>query len=158
MMLTNRRDIIGAGLLILSILFLIILRYDTEIYDIKKDVTKVVFLLVFPQLFAGYSIHRAKLISFFNLFRMYHRVFGYALVGIFIIISSFCIYVNVPLLKGFTNITINFHMIFGILGFGILSLKLYSVEKSPYTLQTAILGIIMAVIFTGLFITGVYIF
>ncbi len=158
MMSINRRYIIGAGFVILSILIMIILRYDTEIYDIKKDMTKIAFLLIFPQLFAGYSIHQAKFISFFNFFRTNHRVFGYVLVGIYIIVASFCIFTNVPLLKDFLNLTINFHMIFGILGFGILSLKLYSVEKSPYTKQTAILGTIMAVIFTGLFITGVYYF
>lgn len=158
MILTSRRDIIGAGFVILLILFMIILRYDIEIYDIKKDMTKIAFLFIFPQLFAGYSIHQTKFISFFNLFRTYHRVFGYMLIGIFILISSFCIYVNVPLLRNFPNLTIISHMIFGILGFGVFSLKLYWANKSPYTFPTALLGITFAIIFAGLFITGVYLF
>ncbi len=158
MILTNRRDIIGAGFAILFILFILIFREDAEIYDVKIDATKLAFLLIFPQLFAGVSIFRAKFISYFNLFRMYHRVFGYVIIGIFIVISIFCIYVNVPLLKGFPNFKIMSHMIFGILGFGIFYLKLYWVKKSPYTYPTATLGIIFAMIFTGLFITGVYLF
>lgn len=89
---------------------------------------------------------------------MYHRVFGYVIIGTFIVISIFCIYVNVPLLKGFPNFKIMSHMSFGIFGFGIFYLKLYWVKKSPYTYPTAILGIIFAMIITGLFITGVYLF
>lgn len=158
MILTNRRYVIGAGFAILFILFILIFREDAEIYDVKVDATKIAFLFVFPQLFVGFSIFRAKFISYFDLFRMYHRVFGYVIIGIFIVISIFCIYVNVPLLEGFPNFKIMSHMIFGILGFGIFSLKLYCVKKSPYTYPTAILGVILATIITGLFITGVYLF
>lgn len=158
MILTNRRDVIIVGLAILSILFMLVLIEEKEIYDLKVDMTKIAYFLIFPQLFAGLSIHRAKFISYFNLFRTYHRVFGYTLIGIFVVISAICIFVNVPLLKVFPNFTIMSHMIFGILGFGIFSLKLYWVKKSPYTYPTAILGITFAAIFTGLFITGVLFF
>lgn len=158
MILTNRRDIIGSGIVILFILFMLILIEDTELYDIKKDMTKIAFLLIFPQLFAGYSIHNAKFISYFNLFRIYHRVFGYILIGIFIIISAICIYVNIPLLVGFPNFIIIYHMIFGILGFGIFPLKLYWAIKSPYIYSTMMLGITFVAIITGIFITGVYFF
>ena len=158
MILTTRRDVIIAGSAILFILFMLILREDTEIYDIKIDMTKIAYLLIFPQLFAGFSIYRAKFVSYFNSFRTYHRVFGYTLIGIFIVISAICIHVNVPLLKGFPNFKIMSHMIFGILGFGIFPLKIYRVKKSPYTYPTAILGIIFAAVFTGLFVTGVLFF
>ena len=153
--ITNRRDVIIAGFATLSILFMLILNVDTELYDVKIDTTKIAFFLIFPQLFAGFSIYRAKFISYFNLFRMYHRVFGYVLIGIFIIISTFCIFVNVPCLEGFPNFIILSHMVLGILGFGIFALKLYWVRKSPYSYPTVTLGIIFAAIFTGLFITGV---
>ena len=156
-MLTNRRDIIVAGCAILSIFIILILRKDTELYDIKVDITKMVFFFIFPQLFAGLSIHRAKFVSYFNVLRSYHRIFGYMIVGVFLVISSFCIFVNVPVLK-YLNATIVSHMIFGILGFVIFPLKLYWVNKSPYTYQTAILGIVIAIIFAGLFITGVILF
>lgn len=158
MILTNRRYIIGTGFAILFILLMLILTVDRELYDIKKDVTKIAFLLIFPQLFAGLSIHRAIFVSYFNSFQIYHRIFGYVLIGIIIVISTICIFVNVPLLRGFPNLIIISHMIFGILGFGIFSLKLFWVNKSPYTYQTAILGISLAAIFVGLFITGVYFF
>jgi hypothetical protein len=156
-MLTNRRDVIVAGGAILSILLLLILREDAELYDIKVDTTKIAFFFIFPQLFAGLSIHRAKFVSYFNLLRTYHRVFGYMIIGAFLVISSFCIFVNVPMLKGL-NVAIISHMIFGILGLGVFPLKLYWVGKSPYTYPTALLGIIFAMIFTGLFVTGVLLF
>ncbi|HEY9246190.1 MAG TPA: hypothetical protein VIO11_05010 [Candidatus Methanoperedens sp.] len=156
-MLTNRRDVIVAGGAILSILLIIILREDAELYDIKVDATKIAFFFIFPQLFAGLSIHRAIFVSYFNLLRTYHRVFGYTIIGAFLVISSFCIFVNVPMLKGL-NVAIISHMIFGILGFCVFPLKLYWVGKSPYTHPTAILGIIFATIFTGLFVTGVLLF
>ena len=156
--LTSRRDQRVTSFAILSILFLLIFRETTEIYDVKVDMTKIAYSLIFPQLFAGLSIHRAKFVSFFNLFRIYHRIFGYMLIGVFIVISIFCIFVNVPLLEGFPNFKIISHMIFGILGFGIISLKLYWAIANPYTYPTAILGISLAVIFTGLFITGIFFF
>jgi hypothetical protein len=49
-------------------------------------------------------------------------------------------------------------MIFGILGLVIFPLKLYWINKSPYTYQTAVLGIIFSAIFTGLFVTDVLLF
>jgi hypothetical protein len=158
MILTNRRYVIGTGFTILFILFILILIKDTVLYDIKTDTTKTAFLLIFPQLFAGLSIYSAKFVSYFNLFRTYHRVFGYTLVGIFIVISIICISVNVPLLAGFPNYKVISHMSFGILGFIIFPLKLYWVRNNPYTSPTAKLGIISAAIFTGLFVTGVYFF
>ena len=156
--LTSRRDQMVTSFAILSILFLLIFRENTEIYDVKVDMTKIAYSLIFPQLFTGLSIHRAKFVSFFNLFRIYHRIFGYMLIGVFIVISIFCIFVNVPLLEGFPNFKIISHMIFGILGFGIISLKLYWAIANPYTYPTAILGISLGVIFTGLFITGIFFF
>jgi hypothetical protein len=156
-MLTNRRDVIVVGGAILSILLILILKWDTELYDIKVDTTKVVFFFIFPQLFAGLSIHRAKFVSYFNLLRTYHRVFGYMIIGAFLVISSFCIFVNVPMLRNL-NVAIISHMIFGILGLVIFPLKLYWINKSPYTYQTAVLGIIFAAIFAGLFVTGVLLF
>jgi hypothetical protein len=88
-MLTNRRDVIVAGGAILSILLLLILREDAELYDIKVDTTKIAFFFIIPQLFAGLSIHRAKFVSYFNLFRTYHRIFGYVIIGAFLLYHHF---------------------------------------------------------------------
>ncbi|VVB86605.1 Uncharacterised protein [uncultured archaeon] len=157
----NRKNVMGAGLAILGILFaLLVMLTDKNLMNLKIDATGFVFLLMFPQLFAGFSIYRGKFISYFKFIRLYHRVFGYALIGTYIVVSFFCIYVYVPLyapsLSTMPDPRVISHMYLGMLGYIAFSMKLFwVVKKKAYSSTTAMLGAIFAVILTGMFITGV---
>ena len=95
----NRRNVLGIALAILCILLVLLLGrgLGKDVYDFKVDNTEIAFLLIFPQLFVGLSLYRFKFILYFKFFQPYHRIFGYVLIGIYLIVSflvSTCIYLH----------------------------------------------------------------
>ena len=93
MILTNRRDVIGVGFTILFILFMLVLRNDTELYDIKKDMTRISSLLSQIESYTNSknydlsNITRLELLIF-----MYFDKEAYLIADIYL--NLFCTFVN----------------------------------------------------------------
>lgn len=164
MFLDKDKNILLTGFIILVILSAILYTKDLigkeiveeTVHDFKIDNTTFAFFLIFPQLFAGFSLYKFKFKSLFRFFRFYHKIFGFVLIGIYLIVSFFCIYFEIPLLNEFPGLRVFSHIVFGLAGYMAILMKIFwVVKKSAYSGTTALLGSIIAITLTGLFISSV---
>ncbi len=131
----------------------------TAVFYYKIVASSAAFLLAFPQMFTGYSLFHHRFLEKILFLRNYHRRSGYVLLGIFLTVSILCIYVFV-LSPGSTDLEsprVLTHIILGVAGYLVFPLKILNVRQGRgYQKTTPFLGIMLVIIFIGLFLTSTF--
>jgi len=150
-------QVTGAGIAVFILLAAAL--YGGSLTGFKLSATRIVFMLVLIQVIAGVVVYRHGLGKHFRSIRRYHRAAGFAIIGIYIAVSLFCILVLVPSVGKYADLRVMRHMAFGAAGYVVFPLKLLWVtRKNGYSRTTVLLGIVFAIVVSGIFATTALMF
>jgi hypothetical protein len=126
----------------------------TYLIFVKVMFTTIAIVLVFPQLFLGYSMFTHKLTAQLKQMRWSHKILGRVLISIYVIVSLICFYFFNP---DSLPHRVLVHSIIGVIGYVAIPAKLYFIHThSAYRQRTRIAGLVIVACFIGLFLTSVF--